>query len=46
MTSQILKSADFAKTQKFKYLENKENIIFYASRTTLLQKQFCNGGNI
>ena len=37
MTSQILKSVDFTKTQKSKYLENKENI-FYASRATLLQK--------
>ena len=38
MTSQMLKSVDFTKTQKTKYLKNKENIIFYASRATLLQK--------
>ena len=28
----LMKSVDFPKTQKSKYLENKENIIFYASR--------------
>ena len=38
MTSQILKFVDLTKTQKSKYLENKENIIFYVSRATLLQK--------
>ena len=38
MTSQILKFLDFTKTQKSKYLESKENIIFYTSRATLLQK--------
>ena len=38
MTSQILKSVDFTKTQKPKYLENKENIISYVWRATLLQK--------
>ena len=45
MTSQILKSVDFAKTQKIKYLENKtlfflqiKKIINYTSRATLWQK--------
>ena len=38
MTSQILKSVDFTKAQKSKYLENKENIIFNALRAALLQK--------
>ena len=38
MTLQILKSVDFTKTQKSKYIENKENIIFYTSKATLLQK--------
>ena len=37
ITSQILKSVDFTKAQKSKYLENKENI-FYASRATLFAK--------
>ena len=37
MTAQILKSVDFTKTLKSKYLKNKENI-FYASRATLVQK--------
>ena len=30
MTSQVLKSVNFTKIQKSKYLENKENIIFCA----------------
>ena len=45
MTSQILKSADFTKTQKSRYLENEtllflqmKNITNYPSRATLLQK--------
>ena len=44
MTSQILKSVDFTKTQKPKNLENKifflqlKKIINYTSRATLLQK--------
>ena len=44
MTSQILKSADFTKTQKSRYIENKtfflqiKKFINYRSRATLLQK--------
>ena len=45
MTSQILKSADFKKTQKSRYLEKEtlfflqiKKIINYTSRATLLQK--------
>ena len=45
MTSQILKSEDFTKTQKSRYFENEtfflqlKQIINYTSRTTLLQKK-------
>ena len=44
MTSQILKSLDFTKTQKSRYLKNEtfllqiKNFINYTSRATLLQK--------
>ena len=38
MTSQILTSVDFTKTKKSKYIENKGNIVFYASMSTLLRK--------
>ena len=41
MTSQILKSVDFTKTQKSRYLENKTfflQVKNYTSRSTLLQK--------
>ena len=44
MTSQILKSVDFTKTQKSRYLENKtfflqiKKFINYTSRATLRQK--------
>ena len=45
MTSQILKSMNFTKTQKSRYLENKrlfflqtKKIINYTSKTTLWQK--------
>ena len=44
MTSQILKSVDFTKTQKSRYLENLDffiqikKVINYRSRATLLQK--------
>ena len=44
MTSQILKSVDFAKTLKSRYPENEtffhqiKNFINYTSRATLLQK--------
>ena len=44
MTSQILKSAGFTKTQKSRYLENEtfflqiKKFINYTSRVTLLQK--------
>ena len=45
MTSQILKSVDFPKTQKSRYLENetlffiqRKETINYTSRATLLQK--------
>ena len=47
MTSQILESAGFTKTQKSKYLKNgtlffllMKKIIYYTSRATLLQKSF------
>ena len=55
MTSQILKSVDFTKTQKSRHLEN-ETLFFLQikrfvnnrSRTTLSQKKqkFCSGGNL
>ena len=41
MTSYILKSVDFTKTQKSRYLENKtffHQVKNYTSRSTLLQK--------
>ena len=44
MTSQILKSVDFTKTQKPRYLDNEtfllqiKKFIYYTSRDTLLQK--------
>ena len=45
MTSQILKSVDFIKIQKSRYLENDETLLFlqikffnYTSSATLLQK--------
>ena len=45
MTSQILKSVDFTKTQRCRYLENEtlfflqiKNLINYTLRATLLQK--------
>ena len=45
MTSQILRSIDFTKTHKSRYLENEtlffpqiENFVNYTSRVTLLQK--------
>ena len=41
MTSHILKSVDFTKTQKSRYLENKTfflQVKNYTSRSTLLQK--------
>ena len=51
MTSQILKSGDFTKTQKSRYLENEtlffleiKKLINYISRATLLQK--ISGGNL
>ena len=47
MTSQILKSIDFAKTQKSRYLENKilfflqmKKFIDYTLKATLLQNSF------
>ena len=44
MTSQVLKSVDFTKTQKSRYLENEtfflqiKKFINYTSKATLLQK--------
>ena len=44
MTSQILKSVDFTKTQKYRYLENEtfflqiKKIINYTLKATLWQK--------
>ena len=51
MTSQILKSVDFTKTQKSRYLENEQNIFLkkisnYTSRATLMQKKIYRGGNL
>ena len=54
MTSQILKSVDFTKAQKSRYLESEtffpelKKITNYTSRATLLQKKkwFCSGGNL
>ena len=51
LTSQILKSADFTKTQNSKYLENEtffleiKKFINYTLRATFLQKN-CSGGNL
>ena len=53
MTSKILKSMDSTKTQNSRYLKNetfflqiKKKIINYTSKATLLEKQFCSGGNL
>ena len=51
MTSQILKSVDFTKTQKSRFLENKTFIssnekFNYLSRATYCRKQCCGGGNL
>ena len=52
MTSQNLKSVYFTETKKYRYLENKtfflqiKKFINYTSVATLLQKQFCYGGNL
>ena len=53
VTSQILKTVDFIKAQKFRYLENKTLILLkkkrslnYTSRATLQQKWFCSGSNL
>ena len=50
MTSQILKSVDFTKIQKPRYLENKilfflqiKKLITHTSRASLWQKMFCSG---
>ena len=54
MASQILKSVDFPKTQKSRYLEN-ETLFFlqikkkfnnYTSGATLQEKYFCSGGKV
>ena len=53
VTSQILKSVDFTKTQKSRYLENKKlfcyqlkKFINYTVRATSLQKLFCVRGKL
>ena len=53
MTSQNFKSADFTKSQKSQYVENKtlfllqiKKFINYISRATYDKKQFCKGGNL
>ena len=53
MASQILKSVDFTKSQKSRYLENEtlfflqiKKIISYTSKATLLQKMFCREGSL
>ena len=50
LTSHILKSGDFTKTQKSRYLENEtlfffqiKKLINYTSRATTL---LCSGGNL
>ena len=50
MTSQILKSVDFTKTQKSTYLENKtlfflqkKNVNY--TRANYCKKRFCSGGS-
>ena len=53
MTSQILKSAGFTKTQKSRYLEN-ETLFFLQIKNSLIthqallydKEQFCSGGNL
>ena len=51
--SQILKSVDFNKTQKSRYLEDEalfflqiKQFINHALRATLWQKKFCRGDNL
>ena len=50
ITSQTLKSVDFTKTQKSRYIENKtfllqmKKFIYYRSSATLLQKRYFSGG--
>ena len=51
ITSQTLKSVDFTKTQKSRYIENKtlfllqmKKLIYYRSSATLLQKKYFSGG--
>ena len=53
MTSQILKSVNFKKTQKSRYLKKEtsfflqiKKIINYTSIATLSKKKFCSGGNL
>ena len=52
MTSQIVESVDFIKTQKSRYLENEifflqiKKFINYLSRVTLWQKNTCGRGNL
>ena len=53
MTSQILRSVHFTKTQKSRYFENGtlfflqiKKIVYYISRATLLQKSGDSGGNL
>ena len=45
--SLILKSVNFTKTQKSRYLENEtlKKFIYYTSRATLLQEIILHGGN-
>ena len=50
ITSQTLKSVNFTKTQKSRYIENKtfllqmKKFIYYRSSATLLQKKYFSGG--
>ena len=46
MTSQILKSADFTKTQKSRYLENVTIFFLQIKRANLWQKIVCSRGNL
>ena len=53
MTSQLLKSVDFTKTQKFRYLVNETLFLlqikkFLIAHEGLLygKKHFCSGGNL
>ena len=53
MTSQILKSVDFTKTQKSRYLENETSFFLQIKKSLIThlgllynKKDFCSGGSL